>query len=167
MARKYAKEGFGFLFLYSREAHPGENFPAHRSMEQKLAHARAFKERFQIERPILVDDLIGTGHKLYGMLPNMTYFIGRGGKILFRADWTDPPTIEWAVQYIQSSRARRREGFHMAPFYAEIVGYRWNDTAKVTEGLVRAGPQAVADYERAMAHRQKQGPRPGRIEIDD
>ena len=53
-------------------------------MEQKLAHARAFKERFQIERPILVDDLIGTGHKLYGMLPNMTYLIGRGGKILFR-----------------------------------------------------------------------------------
>ena len=38
-------------------------------MEQKLAHVRAFQERFQIERPILVDDLVGTGHKLYGMLP--------------------------------------------------------------------------------------------------
>ncbi len=136
-------------------------------MEQKLAHARAFKERFQIERPILVDDLIGTGHKLYGMLPNMTYLIGRGGKILFRADWTDPPTIEWAVQYIQSSRSRRREGFHLAPFYAEIVGYRWSNRAKVREGLERAGPKAVADYERAMRRRQKQGPRPGRIELAD
>jgi hypothetical protein len=167
MPRKYANEGFVFVFVYTREAHPGENFPAHRSMEQKLAHARAFKERFQIERPILVDDLVGTGHKLYGMLPNMTYFIGRGGKILFRADWTDPPTIEWAVQYIQNSRARRREGFHMAPFYAEIVGYRWSDPDKVTEGLVRAGPKAVDDYERAMQRRQKQGPRPGRIDIDD
>ena len=122
MARKYAHEGFVFDFLYGREAHPGENFPAHRSMEQKLALARAFKERFQIER---------------------------------------------AVRYIQDSRARRREGFHMAPFYAEIVGYRWSDPGKVTEGLVRAGPRAVANYERAMAHRQKQGPRPGRIEIDD
>jgi hypothetical protein len=30
-------------------------------MEQKLAHARSFKEQFPIERPILVDDLIGTG----------------------------------------------------------------------------------------------------------
>ena len=97
----------------------------------------------------------------------MTYFIGRGGKILFRADWTDPPTIEWAVQYIQNSRARRREGFHMAPFYTEIVGYRWNDPAKVREGLERAGPKAVADYERAMRRRQKQGPRPGRIELAD
>ena len=101
MAREYASKGLVFLFLYTREAHPGENFPAHRSIEQKLVHARAFKERFRIERPILVDDLLGTGHKLYGMLPNMTYLVGRGGKVLFRADWTDPPTVEWAVQYIQ------------------------------------------------------------------
>ena len=90
MAREYAGQGFAFVFLYTREAHPGENFPAHRSMDQKLSHARAFKERFQIERPILVDDLFGAGHKLYGMLPNMTYLIGRSGKVLFRADWTDP-----------------------------------------------------------------------------
>jgi len=167
MAREFASKGFVSLFLYTREAHPGENFPAHRSMEQKLAHARAFKERFQIERPILVDDLVGTGHKLYGMLPNMTYIIGRGGDILFRADWTDPPTIEWAVQYIQSARARRREGLHMAPFYAEIVGYRWNSPAKVMEGLARAGPKAVEDYERAMQRRQKQGPVSGRIELSE
>jgi hypothetical protein len=167
MARECVNKGFVFLFLYTREAHPGENFPAHQSMEQKLAHASAFQERFQIERPILVDDLVGTGHKLYGMLPNMTYVIGRGGKILSRADWTDPPTIEWTVQYIQSSRARRREDFHIAPFYAEIVGYRWNSPANVMEGLRRAGPKAVEDYERAMEHRKKQGPVPGRIKIDD
>ena len=165
MAREYASQGFAFVFLYTREAHPGENFPAHRSMEQKLSHARAFKERFQIERPILVDDLFGAGHKLYGMLPNMTYLIGRSGKVLFRADWTDPPTIECVIQYVQSSRARRREGFHLAPFYAELVGYRWNNPAKVREGLERAGPKAVEDFERATQRWQKRGPRPGRIEI--
>jgi hypothetical protein len=95
------------------------------------------------------------------MLPNMTYLIGRGGRVLFRADWTDPPTIEWAVQYIQSARACRREGMHLAPFYAEIVGYRWSNPAKVREGLERAGPKAVDDFDRAMQRRQKQGPRPG------
>jgi Iodothyronine deiodinase len=168
MAREYSNKGFVFLFLYIREAHPAENFPAHRSTEQKLAHARTFKDRFQIERPILVDDLVGTAHKLYGLLPNMTYIIGRGGKILFRADWTDPPTIEWAVRYIQDSRARRREGLQLAPFYAEIAGYRWNSPAKVMEGLVRAGPKAVEDYKkRAMQRKQNQGPTPGRIEIDE
>lgn len=167
MAQEYTSKGFIFIFLYTREAHPGENFPAHRSVKQKLAHARAFKEQFQIERPILVDDLVGTGHKLYGMLPNMTYLIGRGGKVLFRADWTDPPTIETALQYILSSRARRRDGLHLAPFYAEVVGYRWHDPDKAREGLARAGPKAVEDYERATQRWQKQVPRPGRIEIDD
>ena len=167
MARELAPKGINFVFLYAREAHPGENFPAHRRIQQKLSHAQAFKKRFQIERPILVDDLIGTGHKLYGMLPNMTYLIGRGGKILFRADWTDPPTIKWAAQYIQSSRARRREGLRLAPFYVELVGYRWHNPDKLKEGLERAGPKAVEDYERAMERRQRQGPRPGRIELPE
>jgi hypothetical protein len=56
---------------------------------------------------------------------------------------------------------------HLAPFYAEIVGYRWSDVTKVDEGLKRAGPKAVEDYERAMQRWRKRGTRPGRIEIDD
>lgn len=167
MAREYAAKGIAFVFLYAREAHPGENFPAHRSMQQKLAHARAFKGQVHIERPILVDDLVGTGHKLYGMLPNMTYLVGRGGKVLFRADWTDPPTIESALQYILSSRARRQKGLHLAPFYAEFVGYRWHDPDKAREGMNRAGPKAIEDYERVQQRWRKRGTRPGRIEIDD
>ena len=167
MAREFASKGVEFVFLYTREAHPGENYPAHSSFEQKLAHARAFKAEFKVERPILVDDLTGTAHKLYGSLPNMTYLIGRGGRLLFRADWTDPPTIEYAIDYVLNSRQRRREGLRLAPFYAEFVGYRWNDPAKFQEGLVRAGQQAVDDFSRAMEKRS-QGPlRPGRIELNE
>jgi hypothetical protein len=94
----------------------------------------------------------------------MTYLIGRGGKVLFRSDWTDPPTIETVLNYVLDSRLRRRDGFKLAPFYAEFVGYRWSDHAKFQEGLVRAGQKAVDDYERAMERRRKEGPRPGRIE---
>jgi hypothetical protein len=97
----------------------------------------------------------------------MTYLISRGGKVLFRADWTDPPTIEYAVNYVLGSRARRREGFWLAPFYAEFVGYRWNDPAKFQQGLVRAGQQAVDDFSRAMEKRLKQPLRPGRIELSE
>lgn len=71
----------------------------------------------------------------------MTYLIGRGGKVLFRADWTDPPTIETILQYVMTSRGRKRQGLHLAPFYAEIVGYRWSDIAKAHEGLGRAGAE--------------------------
>src|ERR1700726_2046565 len=97
MAREYAPKGFTFVFVYVREAHPGEHYGAHTSMKQKLAQAQAFRDLFDIERPILVDELEGTGHKQYGALPNMTYLVGRGGRVLFRSDWTDPPTIKFAL----------------------------------------------------------------------
>ena len=122
MARQYAPHGIDSVFYYTREVHPGEHFPAHRSEEKKLAHARAFVERFGIERPVLVDDLTGAGHRLYGLLPNMTYLIGRGGRVLFRADWTDPATIEQANRYPLDARGRRLEGLSLKPFYAEFLG---------------------------------------------
>ena len=166
MVQAYAKKGIASIFIYTREAHPGERFPAHRAIDQKLAHARAFKQLFEVERPILVDDLCGTGHRLYGTLPNMVYLIAQGGKVLFRADWTDPPTIQAALDYVLASRARRREGLRLAPFYAELVGYRWNDPGKFQEGLARGGQQAVDDFARATARWTHGGPRPGRIQLD-
>ena len=155
------------VFVYVREAHPGELFPAHRSLEQKLSTARTFKQQFGIQRPILVDDLEGTGHKLYGALPNMTYLINQGGKVLFRADWTDPPTIEVVLDYVTQARTMRREGLRLTPFYAEFVGYRWTDQAKVEEGHARGGQQAVEDLRRASKQWAQQGPRPGRITLEE
>ena len=165
MARKYAGQGFNFIFVYTREAHPGENYPAHRSFEHKLSHAGSMRDVLNVQRPILVDDLEGTGHDLYGKLPNMTYVVGTGGKVLFRSDWTDPPTIETALDYILAARQQRRDGMRMAPFYAELVGYRWSDLAKQREVLERAGPQAVSDFERSMKRSSQAGPRPGRIQL--
>ena len=150
--------------MYTREAHSGENYGAHRSMEQKLAHARAFKEAGHIERPILVDDLIGTGHGMYGLLPNMTYVIGRGGKVLFRSDWTDALTLEFFLKYLLSIRERRRSGEQLAGFYAEFMGYRSVDREKFRHGLEVAGPQAVEDFARAMQRWTSQGNAPGSLE---
>ena len=80
----------------------------------------------------------------------MTYLIGRGGRVLFRADWTDPPTIEQAVRYLLDARDRRREGLSLKPFYAEFLGYRWSSQAAFMAGLEVAGPQAVSDFRAAM-----------------
>ena len=164
LARDYAPRGIRSVFFYTREAHPGEHFPAHRGDEQKLAHARTFVERFGIERPVLVDDLAGTGHRLYGLLPNMTYLIGRGGRVLFRADWADPPTIEQAVRYLLDARERRREGLSLKPFYAEFLGYRWSSQAAFMAGLEVAGPQAVSDFHAAMERWAGDTPLKGRID---
>ena len=165
MTPKYAEQGVSFVFVYTREAHPGENYPAHRSFEQKMSQAGALKKLLNVARPVLVDDLEGTGHEKYGTLPNMTYLISSTGRVLFRSDWTDPPTIETALDYILAARRQRREGLRMAPFYAELVGYRWSDLAKHHEVLEQAGPQALADWERST-NRRAQGPaRPGRIQL--
>ena len=165
MAKKYADLGFKFIFVYTREAHPGENYPAHQTLEQKLDHARSLKKVLDVQRPILVDDVEGTGHELYGALPNMTYVIDRGGKVLFRSDRTDPPTIEKVLDYILDARKQRREGLRMVPFYAEMVGYRWSDLAKHHEVLEKAGPQALSDWENSQKRGAQQPPRPGRIQI--
>ena len=84
--RKYADQEFAFDFVYAREAHPGENYPALHSFEQKLSHAKAFRQIMDIQRPTLVNDLEDTAHRMYGMLPNMTYTISSTGKVLFRSD---------------------------------------------------------------------------------
>ena len=57
----------------------------------------------------------------------MTYLIGSSARVLFRSDWTDPPTIAAVLDYVRAARARRREGLRLGPFYAELVGYRWHD----------------------------------------
>ena len=69
MAREYGPQGFGFLLVYTREAHLGGRYCLHRSVEQKLANAQAFQERGQVERAILVDDLVGNDTSCTGRLP--------------------------------------------------------------------------------------------------
>src|SRR5690349_14673292 len=80
--------GAAWVFIYTREAHPGENVPHHDSFGRKLAGAALLREETGIGRDILVDDLAGTVHRGYGLMPNMTWVIGRGGRIAYKAGWT-------------------------------------------------------------------------------
>jgi hypothetical protein len=72
--RTYRDHGFQFFIIYSREAHPGENYPHHQSLEQKIAHAKKLREIDKVDDiPILRDDIHGSTHLAYGLLPNMVY----------------------------------------------------------------------------------------------
>ena len=108
MAKEYASRGASFVFLYTREAHPGGKYPHHSTLEQKLSHARDMVVQWSIERTMLVDDLEGTVHRAYGALPNMTYIVGAGGRVQYRADWTDPRTIGTALEQLAYGQERRR-----------------------------------------------------------
>ena len=37
----YGDQGLGYAFIYTHEAHPGENYPHLTSMEEKFHHARS------------------------------------------------------------------------------------------------------------------------------
>jgi hypothetical protein len=149
LAESYAERGVQSIFLYVREAHPGENFPHHTSFAQKQAQARVFQERWHCRRPILLDDLNGTAHEAFGRMPNMTYILGTDHRVLFRADWTDASTVQFAVDYLLSVDAREREGTAIEPFYAELRGFRWEDVRGFAAGLECNGPRAVSEFRQA------------------
>ena len=65
LASRYADDAH-FLFIYTREAHPGEHYPPHAYYEQKVLHSRSFRERLGIHRTILVDSLQGRVHRVFG-----------------------------------------------------------------------------------------------------
>jgi hypothetical protein len=76
-----------FVTLYTREAHPGVHYTQPDTMQQKLTHARAYKERDRIPWLVAVDDLDGTFHRDLDPKPNAAYFLSAEGRIVFRVLW--------------------------------------------------------------------------------
>ena len=147
--RNYAARGVESVFVYVREAHPGEHLGPHNSLERKRAHAGEFRRLFDVRRPILVDDLEGSAHRAFGQMPNMTYVLNSAHSVVFRSAWTDPDTIRLALDYLLGVQDRRRAGARLAPFYSELQGFRWVDDAAFQAGLARNGPRAVHEFAEA------------------
>ena len=87
-----------FLFVYVREAHPGERTPAHASLDDKCRSAVLFRHQEHLNLPILVDDLDGRIHRSYGGMPNSTFLIERSGRVAYRSSWTNPKKIRAALE---------------------------------------------------------------------
>lgn len=149
IADRYADEGFGSIFLYTNEAHPGEHYPHLTSMEQKFEHGRALRDVYGVTRPILLDSLDGACHRAYGSQPNMTWIFNRAGIPVYKSDWTDSHSVENAIIYYLEVIERRRNGERVAPFRVERVDYRIQDQDAFYEGLVRNGPKAVREFREA------------------
>jgi hypothetical protein len=145
MAVRYAPRSVRSVFIYTREAHPGERCRHHTSMADKRRNARDFKTEFKVKRQILLDDLDGTVHRAYGMLPNMSWIVGRGGLILYKAAWTDPSDIEDALKYSLDAMGHKNKD-KLMPYYSERLRWRLRDDEKFRARLAKNGPQAVRDF---------------------
>lgn len=146
IADKYADQDVGSIFLYTNEAHPGEHYPHHTSMEQKRTQAAALQDVYGVSRPIIVDSLDGACHRTYGGNPNMTWIFNKAGTPIYKSSWTDANSVENAIIYYLDVLERRRNRERLAPFHVQRIDYRIQDKVQFDAGLERAGQRAVREF---------------------
>ena len=149
LAEEWASQKVGSIFLYTHEAHPGENYLHLTSMKQKTAHARALRDVLGVTRPILLDALDGACHRTYGSMPNMTWIFNRAGVPVYKSTWTDVNSVQNALEYHLDVVQRRRDREKLVPFRVERLDYRTKDEEGFYAGLARNGPRAVREFDEA------------------
>jgi hypothetical protein len=149
IAEKYQGQGVGSIFLYTHEAHPGEFYPHHTNLDQKIEHAAALRDILGVTRPILVDALDGACHRAYGSMPNMSWIMNRSGVPVYKSTWTDSNSVENAINYFLDVVKRRRQRERLVPFRVERLDYRESDVEAFYKGLERNGPKAAREFREA------------------
>jgi peroxiredoxin len=146
----YRGDDVEFLFIYVREAHPGEDLPAHESVEDKFRAAEEFRDEEDLKMPVLIDDLRGSVHRKYGKLPNPSYLIDKSGRVAFRSQWTQPNIFDRAIEELLDFQQRTGkdhavvadgEDSRMPKSFPLLYTYR---------ALKRGGREAILDFEEAF-----------------
>lgn len=146
---EFPQDDVAFLFVYVREAHPGERIRAHRSFAEKMRAARLIRDEEAIQMPIVVDDLSGSIHRKYSRLPNPAFLIDKSGRVAFRCMWAQPDQLRKAIQELLETQDRGVDHAVVnggqdlnAPIsYGMLFSYR---------ALERGGEQAFGDFRRVF-----------------
>jgi peroxiredoxin len=139
-----------FLFVYVREAHPGERLPAHRTIQEKARAAELFRAAEHVELPVIVDDLKGSIHRQYGKLPNASFLIDKSGRIAFRCLWTRAGVLREALEdllAVQEERGAEHAIVRGGDDTAMPMTYAMLHTHRA---LDRGGRKALADFHREL-----------------
>lgn len=129
-----------FVLLYVREAHPGGRTDAHESWQNKRDAAARLTDEWGEWREIWIDDLDGAAHRLLGSLPVMMYVLGPDGRIVLRANWSDPDAADQALDALRRGDTAVEVPVH-DPLPNPLVSLR---------GLFKGGSRAVWDFSRAV-----------------
>ncbi len=129
-----------FIMLYVREAHPGEYIPQSETMEQKLVHAQALKELYDIPWTVAADNIDGELHRALDPKPNSAFLVNSDGVILFRSLWAaDKDALHRALEAIAAGRIPERKQS------SALIGPVVRAMGQVHQVMKRSGPQAVRD----------------------
>ncbi|HEY2498465.1 MAG TPA: redoxin domain-containing protein [Candidatus Angelobacter sp.] len=147
---RFRGDDIEFLFVYVREAHPGEVIPAHRSMREKTEAARLLRDEEDMNMPILVDDLRGAIHRKYSKLPNPAFLVDKSGRVAFLSMWSRPQALELAIQDLLEQQEERGvdhvvvrggQDLEMPVPYSALNAYR---------ALERGGKKSLDDFRHAL-----------------
>ena len=153
---RFRGDDIEFLFIYVREAHPGERIRAHRSMAEKRAAARLLRDEEAIAMPVVVDDVSGAIHRKYSRLPSAAFLIDRSGRVAFRSMWAEPEGIESAIHELLELQHERSvdhvvvkggEDLSEPLSYARLSSYR---------ALERGGEQSLRDFRKAVGFSRRE-----------
>jgi hypothetical protein len=147
----YRDKGFEFFTVYVREPHPGEYYHEHRSYEEKLQYARDCREQDCLETTLLIDDLEGTVHRMYGEMPNMVYIVLNDGRVAYRAMWTDHRDVAMALEEIAAYDEAKERGERRRASYSDKLAFIpvYGDLVR-DRVFGRAGPKSAEDYFKAI-----------------
>ncbi|HWV40259.1 peroxiredoxin family protein [Pseudorhodoplanes sp.] len=147
---KFRDNDIQFLIIYVREGHPAENYPAHRSLEQKLSHARDLQRLENVAFPVLVDSLEGTAHHLYGLRPSPVWVINKEGLVVHKSSWLVADELEMVLDHLLRAEKWLAEGLRTRRVYAETWRELWINRSVHQRVLERAGPSARGEVVQAF-----------------
>jgi hypothetical protein len=79
----------------------------------------------------------------------MSWVIGRGGRILYKSDWTSAANVEAFLSRHEQGRTRRPQTGTVGPYLTEQVEYRDLDREAFYQRLHRNGSRAYHEFKRA------------------
>jgi hypothetical protein len=80
----------------------------------------------------------------------MTWVIGRGGRVAYKANWTSAANVEAFLGRFLADQAGRPPGTSPVMYETQQVEFRYADRKRFMQDLLRNGPRAVAEFEKAQ-----------------
>ncbi|HWR53481.1 MAG TPA: hypothetical protein VN428_20405 [Bryobacteraceae bacterium] len=131
--------------MLTRQAHPGPSVEPYDSLGRKLEDGLRHQRENGVPYPVLVDDLEGKVHQVYGGLADPAYLIDAAGRVAFYNKWTNARALDHAIERLIASGGHGvvEEGVESRPALGPILLDGW---PAIRRGL----PQSYIDLETAM-----------------
>ncbi len=139
-----------FFFVYTREAHPGDQLGAHSSYADKVNAAELLREQEGVDIPVIVDELSGNIHRKYGKLPNPTFIIDKAGRIAFRSLGTRASVIHAALDELLEVQQEEGKDHAIVCDGEDLSLPSPQILWSAHRALERGGKRSIANFRREM-----------------